>query len=320
MYLFLLSKENLQLARTEAERLHATSGTVLQDCLLLDVPRYERGLAFTREIHDVLVRTKGTTAEEILAALTTLDYKEVEPPFRVRAAGFTSNEKEFASAVWKGLERAGKTPSVDLKRPKTDIHIILRDGTLFITRSLWTNDDRFFDRRAHLRPANHPTSLAPKLARAMINLAGPCETILDPFCGSGGLLIEGCLANRQMTGTDLDSHQIRRAEENLAFYECAATLTVGDATTCDKFGTFDAIVTDLPYGKNSKLDEAETTFRQFFTAAGRSTKTLVVAANEGLDLERFSDGRWTKKASFSWYLHKSLSKRIFLFERPDSLQ
>ncbi len=323
MFLFLLSKENLPLARAEAERLHRARGELIDDCLLLDVPTFTEGLAFTRAIHEVLARGENTAPEELLARL---DYGSIEPPFRVRASGDASglDEKALAGVVWRGLEAAGRKPSVDLKGPKTDIHVIVKkmknvndennddNDAVFITKSLFTNPERFSERRSHLRPANHPTSLAPKLARAMLNLAGPAETILDPFCGSGGILLEGCLAGREMTGTDLDERQIRRAEENLAHYGCAATLSVADARKCGSLGRFDAIVTDLPYGKNSKLDGEKETFERFFSAASKTAKTMVVAADEKQAIEKLIPAQWAIIHSFSWYLHRSLTKRILV--------
>ncbi len=210
---------------------------------------------------------------------------------------------------------SGRETSVSLKNPDTRITLLRAGDRIAVTTLLWENEERFFDRRAHLRPRNHPTGLNPKLARAMVNLAGPAarvETVLDPFCGAGGILLEGALAGRQMTGMDIDERQIARAEENLTHYHAAATLTVGDATACDRLGAFDALVTDLPLGKNAKLQDPRNTFSGFFEAATMVTDVLVVAIDASFDLATCFGEFWEEEARFDWYLHKGMVKRVFL--------
>jgi tRNA (guanine10-N2)-dimethyltransferase len=243
----------------------------------------------------------------------------VETPFLIRKHGpGPLSEPELAGYVWRGLEAAGKEPSVDLKAPLTRVHLFFVEDEAVVTILRWENDERFFDRRSHLRPRNHPTGLNPKLARAMVNLAGKehdISSILDPFCGGGGILLEGGLAGREMTGVDIDPEQVKRSEEKLAFYHVTATLTVSDATQCDSLGRFDAIVTDLPYGKNSRLDDGMATFARFFEAAAAVTEKLVVSCNESAHIESLLGSRWEPVASFLWYIHRGLSKRILLLER-----
>jgi tRNA (guanine10-N2)-dimethyltransferase len=317
MKLFVLSKENIPLAAAEAERLHGTEAShLLGNLLFLDVTHHEETLALTREIHNVLFATK---AKDLPAALTAFPWHErVESPFLVRKNGPSPlSEAELAGFVWRGLEAAGKRPTVDLKAPLTQVYLFFIEDEVVVASLRWRNDERFSERRSHLRPRNHPTGMSPKLARAMINLAGPpssIRSVLDPFCGSGGILIEAGLVGREMTGVDIDPEQVKRAEENVGPLGLAATLTVADATTCDALGRFDAIVTDLPYGKGSRLRDAETTFTAFFEAARSCAPVLVVGGEEGAGLERLFRG-WSVKGSFRWYLHKHLSKRIYVLER-----
>lgn len=309
MKLFVLSKENLELSQAEAERLHGIKGRRAGEFLFLDVDECQEGLALTRSIHDILFET---STEKLESDAAGFDWnRHVEPPFAVRGI----DEKKFAGHVWRALEAAGKQPSVDLKNPKTKIVVFKIKEKIMITKSLWVNQEKFFDRRPHLRPKNHPTGLSPKLARAMVNLAG-AETILDPFCGAGGILLEGSLAGRRMTGVDIDERQIARAEENLTHYEVAATLTIGDATRCDALGAFDAIVTDLPLGKNAKLENPESTFSGFFKAAARITGTVVVATDSQFNLRKCFRKFFEEKGYFDWYLHKGMEKRIFLLGKP----
>jgi tRNA (guanine10-N2)-dimethyltransferase len=322
MKLFVLSQENLTLSAAEAETLHdEPSSGLIGNLLLLDVEEPLPGLAFTKECFEVLYTAKQ---EFLIPSLKEFPWPEhVESPFIVRARGSASRkppaaEKELAGFIWRALEQSGREPSVSFVAPKTEIHLFFMNDHFLCARLLWRNHDRFFARRAHLRPRNHPTSLNPKLARAMVNLAGKpsgIRTMLDPFCGSGGILIEGALAGREMTGTDIDAQQIARAEENLAAYDRAATLSVHDAMRCDLLGAFDAIVTDLPLGRSAKLEHAEETFSAFFEAASRITARAVVACDASFRLETLFQKHWRPQAAFDWYVHKGLTKRVFVLQR-----
>ncbi len=313
MKLFVLSKEELALSEAEAERLHGVRGEREGHLLLLDVDEAAPGLAFTRSVHDLLFET---TAGELDGTAVAFGWATaVDAPFAVRGQALV-DEKNFAGHVWRGLEAAGRRPAVDLERPASLITLFpAKGGRVRVCKELWRNEERFSERRPHLRPRNHPTGLSPKLARAMVNLAGAptaARELLDPFCGAGGILLEGSLVGRRMTGVDIDPRQIARAEENLARYGAAATLTVGDAIRCDALGRFDAIVTDLPLGKNARLREPERTFAAFFAAAARIADTMVVAVDAGFDLPACFRQYFREEGRFDWYLHKGMVKRLFL--------
>ena len=111
--------------------------------------------------------------------------------------------------------------------------------------------ESFESRKVQNRPFFHPTSLHPKYARALVNLSrtGENETLLDPFCGTGGILIEAALCGVKAVGIDVDNQMVRGAQDNLAFYHLSAKVRQGDARRtrikCD------GIATDPPYGRGS---------------------------------------------------------------------
>ena len=53
-------------------------------------------------------------------------------------------------------------------------------------------------RRPRARPFFHPAAIFPKLSRALVNLSrvGAGEVFLDPFCGTGSLLLEATSSAR----------------------------------------------------------------------------------------------------------------------------
>ncbi len=59
--------------------------------------------------------------------------------------------------------------------------------------------------------------LPPKLARIMINLSEtkPNDIIWDPFCGSGTILLEALILNRNVLGSDVNQKAVNDTEKNI---------------------------------------------------------------------------------------------------------
>jgi tRNA G10 N-methylase Trm11 len=118
--------------------------------------------------------------------------------------------------------------------------------------------------------------LPPKLARIMLNLAGAPvggATVLDPFCGSGTVLMEaGILGAHHLTGSDLNEMAINDTKENLTWAEEAlhyraqttlVTSSAKDAATKFPPASVDLLVTEPYLGRprrgNEPLEEVEET-------------------------------------------------------------
>ncbi len=175
----------------------------------------------------------------------------------------------------------------------------------------------FLSRRAHLLPEGHPTSLHPKLARALVNLIGASksDTVLDPFCGAGGILIEAGLIGMKIVVFDIDMIMLKRAKINFDYLKIKNyQLKLKDATTTSKH--YNYIVTDLPYGKNSKLSEKEleVLYLKFFKVLKRiKPKKAIVGLPDFVNYKKLIKKAKLKiKKEFDWYLHKSLTKKILI--------
>ena len=106
------------------------------------------------------------------------------------------------------------------------------------------------------RPFFSPISLHPKLARALVNLSSikKGETLLDPFCGTGGIIIEAGLIGAKILGSDIEKKMIEGCKKTLEFYRIKEyELFCSDIGDIHKFvkNSVDAVVTDLPYGKST---------------------------------------------------------------------
>jgi putative N6-adenine-specific DNA methylase len=113
-------------------------------------------------------------------------------------------------------EREGERPSIDTVRPDARVHVFLSESTA--TLYLDTSGESLFKRGWRLDKGEAP--LRENLAAGMLALAGwdPATPLLDPFCGSGTLVIEAALKalnvppgiSRPFAFERLRGHQERR--------------------------------------------------------------------------------------------------------------
>ncbi|MBU0756623.1 MAG: hypothetical protein KKF44_01030 [Nanoarchaeota archaeon] len=311
MYIYLLSKEDLDLSLFEVLSLGEINKFELNGNMLLINKKvdYEM-LAYTKKIFKVICKSE---INQIKQKISEIDMKKnYEKSFCIRCLKTDEctnlpSENEVASIVWKSIEK----PIVNLKTPHTKLYLIGTAKMAFFCKEIWENKQKFDDRRAHLRPELHPTSLNPKLARAFVNILNK-KSFLDPFCGSGGILIEGGLVGCKVTGYDIDPIMIRRSEINLKHYGIKKyILELKDATTIND--KVEGIITDLPYGRNSKLENFKI-YDQFLKVARKVTNRMIVSLPADVDLEKHlpSLSDWKVEKEFTHYLHKSLSKRTIL--------
>ncbi len=195
------------------------------------------------------------------------------------------------------------------------IYTVTRSGSRITSKELITNltkENAFQQRRAHLLPAPHPAMTHPRIARAMLNLSRAKHEILDPFCGAGGILIEAALCSLRATGFDIDAAMLQRARRNLdSFHLRDVKLQQQDATSFA--GTYEAIVTDLPYGKNTVLTSDQDSLYLAFLRNIRRNRipASVIGFPSTCDHRNLiTKAKLTLRQEFTYYLHHSLSKKI----------
>ncbi|MBR9699486.1 methyltransferase domain-containing protein [Candidatus Woesearchaeota archaeon] len=304
MKLFLLSKENIGMAKAEVESI-AGKGTSDGNFFLTRSSATQLG--YTRKVFDVLF---GCTKKELLKKMETYPWDKVyKKNFSLRIHGkLAYTEKALAGYVWRKVKR----PKVNLENAATQIELLVgkKIYACLLEQSI---EEDFHARKAHNRPALHPSSMDPKLARVMINLTGIKKGLItDPFCGSGGLLIEAGLMGLFPVGFDIDRKMLDRAKTNLNHYGIKKySLHLKDALELAKV---DYVVTDLPYGRNTKLNKD--LYKKFIQRLSKNLRKKAVIGLPVLGKERYLPlfKKYGLKIihSFDIYIHKSLSKKIFV--------
>ncbi|MFW9769777.1 MAG: TRM11 family SAM-dependent methyltransferase [Candidatus Thorarchaeota archaeon] len=102
--------------------------------------------------------------------------------------------------------------------PNAEILAVFSEKKLYIARTRVVYDSMLQQYRDESRPfVSAEISTSPKLCRSLLNLAGarPGDTVLDPFCGTGTLLMEAAILGMKCIGIDIDSDQVHGARSNM---------------------------------------------------------------------------------------------------------
>ncbi|MEA2004169.1 MAG: methyltransferase domain-containing protein, partial [archaeon] len=266
-----------------------------------------------------------TEASRFLSDIDYIDSIDFAPykniPINVRVIRYDS-AKDID--VMKTERRIGhlfytKGAKIDLDRPEKRIRLYLGSQESYAGELVFSSSKEFAKRKASLRPFHMPVSLDPKIAHTMINLAGAKagDSILDPFAGTGGILIEAGFLKCRIFGIDIDKKMVAGTITNLKHYGITSyMIKEGDAFDARQmFGeSFDAIVTDFPYGKNTKDADVRNIaekFLEYAPALIKKGRYIVAASNlknltipDTLKLENL----------FEIYIHKSMSKWIYVLK------
>ena len=164
------------------------------------------------------------------------------------------------------------------------------------------------------RKVVHPSILTARFCRIMINLAEVCEneSILDPFCGTGGILLEGEDMMINSFGLDVQRQMCRASKENGA----KNIVCCNSLLTPVRSNSIRAVVTDIPYGKSTYLLPNMTPDQLLFETVrsyGDIANRIVIMCRS-VDLEKLFDIRFLSRCNIYYsYEHKSLTRCIMVF-------
>ena len=185
----------------------------------------------------------------------------------------------------------------------------------------------FGDRQPTDRPFFQPGSMAPLEARALVNIAGarPGATVVDPMCGTGGLLLEAGLLGARVVGGDAQEKMVWGARRNLRqtlsetpddYPDAGASevLRADAARLPLRDGTADAVVFDAPYGRQSRIEgELSPLVSGALREAARiADRCVLVADREWSHLARGAG--WTVTHRFERRVHRSLVRHVHVLE------
>ncbi|NPV61265.1 MAG: RNA methyltransferase [Methanotrichaceae archaeon] len=327
IYAFELSGEHETIPRSEVLALLELFSSdfreirLLDQCLLveaqdLEIAPLQRRLAMTHTIMEALA-VCDARLDSVACAAEGL--KLPLQSYRLRARRIKNAElggDQVERAVGRVLFSRGFR--ADLKNPALDLRAVISGEEVVLGKVLARPDRSGFEaRRPHLKPFFYPGVLMPRMARALVNLAlvREGEWLLDPFAGTGGILMEACLVGVVGVGVEVQLKLIQGARANLEGLDCS--LIWGDARRLPfKEDSVVAAVLDIPYGrsalirapsKEELLRSSLVELHRVITPGGR----MVIVADRPIgDLLR--NAEFSLVETHTDRVHRSLTRHIFV--------
>jgi tRNA (guanine10-N2)-dimethyltransferase len=244
-----------------------------------------------------------------------------EGTFAIKAKRFEGMMKDVDSQAL--IRKLGgmlsKNNDVNLKEPDTVVRIQMCDRVHVFLEERNVERDLLELRKVGERPFFSPISLHPRYARALINLTGVKRggTVLDPFCGTGGIVIEAADMGMKAIASDFDEEMVIGCQENMEFYGLKLadfeTIDIGDIP--ERFSDVDAVATDPPYGRSTHTG-GEPIDHIYMRAMESIPKVLSADGKAGIVLPHIIDSSTMSLENvFIQRVHGSLSRHYHVFRK-----
>jgi len=213
---------------------------------------------------------------------------------------------------------------VTLDKPDVEIRALITDDKVYVgVKKIEINRSLFENRKVQNRPFFSPISLHPRLARVLVNLS--CvkknQVLLDPFCGTGGILLEAGLIGVKVIGSDIEDKMIVGSKKTLDFYNidnyelyCTDIGKIKDFVNC-----VDVVVTDLPYGKStttkgeSIVDLYERSFKNIYDVVKNNGRVVVGLSDK--NMISVGEKYFASIGCYEFREHRSLTRYFIVFQK-----
>jgi len=259
----------------------------------------------------------------------SMDHFIVDESFAVRVRRVEGvapeiNRVELEGKLGGHILETVKTSRVDLSNPQKTFFGVLTDNRfIFGLKTAEIIPKPFLERGPRRKPFFHPTAMQAKLSRTMVNLAQPKRGILllDPFCGTGGMLVEAGLIGCRVVGFDAKPHMLRGGLQNLQHFGTELEGVVIADARYPPVTRVDCIATDPPYGRSASTLGTKTRLivKDFLSAVcdviPRGAK-ICMAAPETIKIGETAEAAGFKHLESHFvYVHGSLTREIVVFQR-----
>ncbi len=307
---FIVSGENVELARDEiiaiSKSYDAKTSYKTDSRLVITnsaIPWYKISQRAT------FVRTAGKIASTFSDLFSEADLSLLHKPdtFACRAINLTSKKldlSEIEKTTGAAIKYASRANKVSLSNPALVVYLIFTDSQSYLGYTTRTTEPP--------RPKKvikSSSELHWKLSRAMVNLSGlnENETLCDPFCGTGTILLEAESMGIHSIGIDFDEKMCSIAKKNLSSNGFNSKIINAGYEYIQKIKEkIDGVVTDLPYGTASKSSQSpKKLIRDFISILPKKKKIVIMYKKGTIDQIELNPAK-----KYEIYRHKDLTRTI----------
>lgn len=282
-------------------------------------------LGYTHEVHEIIITS---SIEGLNGDVSSVDWSRyIDETFAVRVKRFHSDidtvatERKIGSLILENCDNI----KVNLKKPKSLVRVVAFEDIVYVAIEKIKLDKKHFEEtKPHKRPFFYPGSMSPKLARCMVNLARVKEgqLVLDPFCGTGGILIEAGLIGCKVVGSDIYWKMKNGTAINLEHYGITDYRTFNlDVRELKMYEKVAAVVTDPPYGISTTTGDVdgENIIKEFYKSIYdnmRDDAYLCMASPHFIDLKPMVDEvGFEIVEQYGIKMHRSLTRIISVIRK-----
>jgi tRNA (guanine10-N2)-dimethyltransferase len=207
---------------------------------------------------------------------------------------------------------------VKLEDPVIEFRAIFSADRCYLGQVLYRIDRGGFDRRPPgSRVFFHPGVMMPRMARALVNisLTREGEFLLDPFCGTGGIILEAEMTGAHGIGSDIDRNMVAGSMRNVPAgdFVCANTTALPFRDS-----SIPAIVTDLPYGQSVSIGAGS--LDDLYRDALREIRRVLLTGRRAVvvthrDISSIAGELFAIEGSYNQRVHRSLTRRILVLKK-----
>lgn len=239
---------------------------------------------------------------------------------RIQRSHMDINLKDVEKIVAKQVKGENK---VDLTDPDIEMRVVISERCHIGIKLADIDRNSFEKRKVQFRPYFSPVSLHPRLARALVNLSRVKrgQSLLDPFCGTGGILIESALIGAKTIGSDIDNRMVSGSRKNLNTFNIKeVTLFRADVSeVAGRIEKVDAIATDPPYGRSATTnrEEISSLYGRAFDSFSKILRdggyvSIVLPDEESI---KIGENYMNLEESHTLRVHRSLTRNFCVFKK-----
>jgi tRNA (guanine10-N2)-dimethyltransferase len=243
---------------------------------------------------------------------------------RVKEYSVKSDTMNLERKLGKHILQNTVATKINLKKPdKTFFGVLTSNKLVFGIKLTEITPKTFSERRPRKKPFFHPSAMPSKLARCMVNLARAKtgELVLDPFCGTGSMMVEAAFVGCRVLGFDVQRRMAEGTRRNLKHFGVEPEgLIIADSRKLP-LTRIDRVVTDPPYGKSATTMKSTT--KQIVKGVLSSARVLLregqlicIASPKTLNIARLGvELGYRHLESHFAYVHRTLTREIAVFEK-----
>jgi len=209
---------------------------------------------------------------------------------------------------------------VDLKNPEFEVTLVRGTEDYLAVTAPCAMLQAWSTRRPRGRAFFHPSAIFPKLSRALFNLSGCKEgdVFLDPFAGTGSILLEAAIVGAKAVAVDQSESMSRGALSNMKHFRQDWLGVIRADSTRIPLRSVDAVSTDIPYGRASSTrgrtpELLLDLILPSLISITRPGSTLVIMHPQSLQVR--GSGGVSLVEEHNLHVHKLLTRTITILKR-----